>query len=114
MADKKPATNKQNEQGVFDVAKPGKSKPNTGSRPIIVTHKPMMEDPMVKKQPAEQDTNPPSAPEITDKQKISKPKKRLVVAPLDEADMTNDVKIDESGTLSTPNKTEKTDEANPV
>ncbi len=33
--------------GVFDVAKPGQSRPDTTSRPIIVGHKSMVEDPMV-------------------------------------------------------------------
>jgi len=35
---------------VFDVEKPGKSAPDTTSRPVIVGHGPMMEDPMVHKQ----------------------------------------------------------------
>jgi len=32
-----------------DVARPGKTAPDTSARPVIVTHKPMVEDPMVKK-----------------------------------------------------------------
>lgn len=34
---------------VFDVAKPGKSGPSPTSKPVIVGHKSMIEDPMVKK-----------------------------------------------------------------
>lgn len=36
------------EPRVFDVAKPGKSGPSATSKPIIVGHKSMIEDPMVK------------------------------------------------------------------
>lgn len=37
------------EKKVFDVAKPGKSAPSSSSRPVITTHKIMVEDPMVAK-----------------------------------------------------------------
>lgn len=44
---KKPSP--KNDRGAMtDVASPGKSTPNTGNRPIIVTRKPMVQDPMVK------------------------------------------------------------------
>ncbi len=36
------------EAKVFDVAKPGKSKPDIGSKPMIVGHKSLANDPMVK------------------------------------------------------------------
>lgn len=42
-------TTKNNEsERVFDVAKPGKKGPDATSRPVIVGHKNMIEDPMVK------------------------------------------------------------------
>lgn len=40
---------KQSKKHVFDVAKPGKTPAEASSRPIIVTHKPLVEDPMVTK-----------------------------------------------------------------
>lgn len=36
-----------NSEKVFDIAGPGKSMPSASSRPLIVTHKPNVEDPMV-------------------------------------------------------------------
>lgn len=33
----------------MDVAKPGKSAPSVSGRPVIVTHRPIIDDPMVKK-----------------------------------------------------------------
>lgn len=38
---------KAGDKKVFDVAKPGKSAPDATGRPIIVGHKPMIQDPMV-------------------------------------------------------------------
>lgn len=42
MSDTKPKDTK-----VFDVAKPGTSAPSTNSRPVIVTNRPVLKDPMV-------------------------------------------------------------------
>jgi len=44
------------EDKVFDVAKPGSSKPEIGSKPMIVGHKSLANDPMVK----EEDTEKPA------------------------------------------------------
>ncbi len=38
---------KNDDERVFDVAKPGKSEPSSTSRPVIVGHKKMIDDPMV-------------------------------------------------------------------
>jgi hypothetical protein len=46
-ANSKADKSKSSEKKVFDVAKPGKSAPTTTTRPIIVGHKPMIQDPMV-------------------------------------------------------------------
>lgn len=57
---------KQTKKQVFDVAKPGKTPAEASSRPIIVTHKPMIEDPMVSKKTApeiESDEKPSVEPE---------------------------------------------------
>ena len=44
---KKPA--KDEKDSVMDVSKPGKAEPSASSRPIIVSRKPIIEDPMVRK-----------------------------------------------------------------
>lgn len=52
---------KQSKKQVFDVAKPGKTPAEASSRPIIVTHKPLVEDPMVSKKTEQTDlTDKPS------------------------------------------------------
>lgn len=40
--------NKADDKKTMDVAKPGKSAPDTSARPVLVTHRPMVQDPMVK------------------------------------------------------------------
>lgn len=42
-----------NSKKAIDVAKPGKTSPDASSRPVIVTHKPMIKDPMMKDEAAE-------------------------------------------------------------
>lgn len=45
------ATNKsggKNAKKIFDVTKPGQSSPDASSKPVIIGHKPLVEDPMVK------------------------------------------------------------------
>ncbi len=43
-------------KGVFDVSKPGSTPPNSSSKPIIVSHKPMIKDSIVKEEKT--DNNP--------------------------------------------------------
>lgn len=53
---------------VFDVAKPGKSAPDASSRPIIIGHKPMIQDPMMSAPAAhvtEPEDKPSSAPTVS-------------------------------------------------
>ncbi|HET7320795.1 MAG TPA: hypothetical protein VFI84_04425, partial [Candidatus Saccharimonadales bacterium] len=38
---------KEDEQKLFDVARPGKSTPSSSSKPIIITNRPLLQDPMV-------------------------------------------------------------------
>lgn len=40
--------NKSEDKKAMDVAKPGKSTPDTSARPVLITHRPMVQDPMVK------------------------------------------------------------------
>lgn len=39
---------KSSNKKTMDVSKPGESAPNTSARPVLVTHRPMVQDPMVK------------------------------------------------------------------
>lgn len=50
---------------IFDVTKPGKTKPSATSRPVIVGHGPMIEDPMVQRA----NGYVPTAPEIQEQEK---------------------------------------------
>ncbi|HKR81402.1 MAG TPA: hypothetical protein VJR27_00170 [Candidatus Saccharimonadales bacterium] len=50
---------------VFDVSKPGGSAPTSSARPLIVTHRPMVQDPMVTKLPVDDPLSPTEgAPEV--------------------------------------------------
>ncbi len=68
----KPKTTETNARKVFDVTRPGASKPNTSGRPLIVTDRPMVHDPMVMANEADAQTpkvstetsQPPTAPEL--------------------------------------------------
>ena len=42
------AVNMADEKKHMDVAKPGEAKPDTGSKPMVVGHKPILSDPDVK------------------------------------------------------------------
>jgi hypothetical protein len=53
---KKPAKNEK--EPVMDVTKPGKSEPSANSRPIIVSRKPIIEDPMMRKGVQKEDLVP--------------------------------------------------------
>ncbi len=75
-------TKKPSNDGALDVTAASK-RPNTGVRPIIVTHKPMVEDPMLNKEvPA--GTEPKKEPPKS-------LRKSLNIAPLDEANEKKDV-----------------------
>ncbi len=66
----------------MDVSKPGKTAPTASSRPVIVGHKPTVQDPMVN-----EDSMPPEAHKIDVKRTAPK-----VVAPLDSAKELEDTK----------------------
>jgi hypothetical protein len=56
MANAKPKKN--SEPGIMDVSKPGKAKPSATSKPIIITNRPLLQDPMVVDDEAKQDDSP--------------------------------------------------------
>lgn len=47
----------KDEKKVFDVSKPSETKPSATSKPVIVGHKPLIGDPMVKKDEPKEDEN---------------------------------------------------------
>ena len=58
MANAKPKKN--SEPGIMDVSKPGRAKPSATSKPIIITNRPLLQDPMVVEDEAKQDGAPAS------------------------------------------------------
>lgn len=88
---------------VFDVAKPGKSAPATSAKPVIVTNRPVLKDPMV----VEEDNNPAitgEAPDVATPPStpaVSPSNTRLKIQPLNH-DETADKKDDgPTNTLTT-------------
>lgn len=49
------AASKDKTKKTMDVAKPGESAPDTSARPVLVTHRPMVQDPMVKEDKKSED-----------------------------------------------------------
>lgn len=82
MANNKPTARKK----TMDVSKPGKSVPDISSRPVIVTHRPMVEDPMVKPE-ANADTEVAKTPDEAEKAVVRGPK---VILPMSEQPKTED------------------------
>ncbi len=82
---------------VFDVAKPGQSEPSSTSRPVIVGHKNMIDDPMMKAAASSTlDANKPpeegssiTVREVTDDDSIA-PHQAKPVMPLEKIDVPKD------------------------
>lgn len=77
-------TTESTKDKVFDITSPGKSMPSASSRPLIVTHKPNVDDPMVARKTPEtsseqetSDDSTPSAGEGTE-MVMSAPKKNRI------------------------------------
>ena len=49
---------------VMDVSKPGKTNPDSSGRPLVVTHRPMVQDPTLAKSAQADETDIPSAPDV--------------------------------------------------
>jgi len=84
-AKKKPSSDSK----VFDVAKPGKSKPDIGSKPMIVGHRSMPSDPMVTEKNAEKPPEAESETESVDQKKSPSQMSKVKIAPIS-ADMKED------------------------
>jgi hypothetical protein len=96
VADKEEKTSSKAGPKVFDVAHPGKSKPSASSRPIIVSNRPILQDPMVSssQQPSDVDTSEKPNPSAI----------KIRLKPLDDDnDDASDAKVEK------PEKDEKAD-----
>lgn len=72
---KSKAKAKDNGDKIFDIARPGKSMPDATSKPIIVTNRPMLQDPMMVEDNPSQDTKDKDA-----ESEVSSPK--LTIKPI--------------------------------
>src|SRR4051812_25582987 len=86
---------------VFDVAHPGKSKPSASSRPIIVTNRPILQDPMVSanQQPEDEDTEKPNPSAI-----------KIKLKPLDDDTLADDDAKDDDADKPEDTSDEKPDD----
>lgn len=75
MSNEKPKSSAAASKKVFDVARPGKSSASPTSKPIIITNRPVLKDPMMASGPA-------GVPPVEDKPVPSKPSTRIKIAPL--------------------------------
>ena len=94
------------EKKVFDVAKPGTTKPDMGSKPMIVGHKSSVTDPMVKKDGVPKD--PTDTPAIDDKpddaEKIAGSSTNVKIEPVSEDMKAKIMRTDEKTTKTEDQK----------
>lgn len=89
-----------NSKKAIDVAKPGKTSPDASSRPVIVTHKPMIKDPMMKDEAAE---TPPEQPvKVSNRSKVIVPPSKAEVPAKPAEPEVAEVKPAEEVTPETP------------
>lgn len=81
----------QDNTKVFDVARPGRGMPSASSRPVIVSHKPSVQDPMVSatSNPAEDTADEEVVTEESSEQALRRPKKNRI-EPLNSTIEAND------------------------
>src|SRR5690348_15469367 len=84
MSSDKPKTTTGADKKVFDVAKPGKSAPSSSAKPIIITNRPVLKDPMVT-------AEAPSATPTTEVPAPSKPRTKITITPINQ-DLETSVK----------------------
>lgn len=100
-----PKKDKSKDPKVFDVAKPGKSAPAPTSKPIIITNRPVLKDPMMSEgsdqSPDEQPTAPPP---------VSPASSRVKIVPLSSQD---DAPASETPPAETEEKAAETPDVKP-
>lgn len=81
----------------MDIARPGESAPSSSARPIVVSHKPMIEDPMMRTEPS----SVPGAPPMTKSgAKLTTRKATIALKPLDAEE--KDAETDEGSAQHKP------------
>lgn len=85
MAASKSDKPKAADKKVMDVAKPGKSAPSSTSKPVIVGHKPMIQDPMVMPSEGSDEAAAPADEKVTSTRSVKK------IVPLSDQDETTEV-----------------------
>lgn len=102
------AASDKNKKQVMDVSKPGKIPPGASSRPVIVGHKPQVQDPMVTAEETKDETpeTPGTKPEATTSPAMSK----KVIIPLSEADKKTDEPAEIEPTEEAEQPSETTEE----
>lgn len=96
---------KDTDKKSMDVSKPGKSMPDLSARPVIVTHRPMVQDPMVKSEVKTEEPVVVEKPEPeTDASEDSSPShEKKVIKPISDS-------VESSETTEEPKKDEPTEE----
>jgi hypothetical protein len=93
------AAEKKSEKQVMDVSKPGKTPADASARPIIVGHKPQVQDPMVN---TAEDTNPEVSAPSEEPAATSPAASKKVIAPLSELEKPNETEATESAEPTAP------------
>lgn len=98
---------KKSADGVMDVAKPGTSAPDTSARPIIVSHKPMVKDPMMAtKTELPSEVEAESEPKPQNKPAANTSRQGMTIEPRAELKAQTDKKEKEKGeTIQVTSKT---------
>ncbi len=93
------AAEKKSDKQVMDVSKPGKTPADASARPIIVGHKPQVQDPMVN---TAEDTNPEVSAPSEEPSTTSPATSKKVIAPLSELEKPNEDEATESTDSTEP------------
>lgn len=107
-------TEDESEQKVFDVAKPGSSSPETGTKPMVIGHKTLPSDPsMINQDDASVEKNEDVASDLEPAIGLSPSSKKLRLRPLSEAEK-NGTPIDaedqeDEDDISTPSDQESSE-----
>jgi hypothetical protein len=102
------AASDKNKKQVMDVSKPGKTPASASSRPVIVGHKPQVQDPMMTTEETKDET--PETSETTPE--VSSPAlSKKVITPLSEADKDADEPAEDEPTEEASEEPEQVSEA---
>jgi len=105
------------EKKVFDVEKPGKSKPDIGSKPMIIGHKSLANDPMVKEDKEQENNSEKPTGDITTnksttEEKVLAESKKVKIEPISD-DMKSKEEKPEEKIEEKPEVAEQIDKKEP-